>query len=370
MKEQSFYGFREKGKSARYQSFALEIVGGCQLRCGNCYRTPAQKLSLMPSTFVKKMIREAKEMGFAEIVLIGGEPTLHPELPRFIEFILEEGLSPILCTNGIRLADKKYCSNIIREGMTIVIHGLVPTSYKTMDDHVKMNGYMEKLVKAYKNVEAKRTKNITIVAEAVVIKPFLPHLLDFHIWCRNNGYIPFVELNRRGNNGELDNLSVSPEEVFNIFGQLQIWDLNNAENLTDHLLTPPAYGNKCTMSITGLHIKNFGHGNYGGVYSCCAQTVKHGDLKKQSLAEILADTGMLVFKNQDDWIVGPCRQCQYYFLCKGGCRGEAALTFKCARASCPTCWHIPKEIRNNPLEMAPKDCSGCPLEEKCGCHLQ
>ncbi len=369
MKKNGFYGFRETGKS-KLQSFALEIEAECQLKCGNCYRSFGNAAAPMPAKFVKRIIKEAKETGFAEIVLIGGEPTMHPLLPEFTEMILKEGLSPIICTNGIRLADKEYCKKILLPGTTIVIHGLIPIAAKAMDKHVKLKGYAKNLQEAYRNIEAMRTKDMTIVAEAVAIKPFLPKLMEFHKWCRVNGYIPFIELNRRGNNEHSSKLSVSAEELKKTFEELQIWDKNHYPNLADKVLTPPAYGTKCTMSITGLHVKNFSTENFSGVYSCCAQDICHGDLRKKSLQEILSDDSMIVFKEQDDWIVGPCKKCEHYSLCRGGCRGEAALKFGCPRASCPTCWHIPAEIRNDHEKMAPANCKNCPLESHLNCYLK
>ncbi|MFH1890268.1 MAG: radical SAM protein [Candidatus Kuenenbacteria bacterium] len=366
MTDKSFYGFREKSADAFFQSFALEIVAGCQLQCENCYKDFKNGLCPMPESFVKRMIHEAGEVGFSEIVLIGGEPTLHPGLPEFIEWTLEAGLSPIVCTNGMALANKNYCEKIALPNTTIVIHGLVPLPSTKMDEHVKFTGYADKLQEAYHNINTLRTsRDITVVAEAVVIKPFLPYLLEFHKWCRENDYIPFIELNRRKDNGQESELSVSPEELCKTFKVLQNWDKQNAAHLTDQVLSPPAYGTKCTMSITGIHVKNFGNNDYGGVYSCCAQTIRHGDLRKQSLGEIIYDPSMAVFKNQDQWIAGPCKTCKDYPACKGGCRGEATLAFGCPRSSCPACWRIPEKIRNDPNKMMPESCIGCPLEGKC-----
>jgi radical SAM protein with 4Fe4S-binding SPASM domain len=368
MNKESFYAFREKGAQSKFQSFALEIVSGCQLECGNCYRAPQKKIDPMSSDFISRMIMEAKESGFAEIVFIGGEPTLHPNLSKLLEKSLSEGLNPILCTNGVRLANKKYCERVVLDGMTVVIHGIVQAPGGIMDRHVNVHGYKDKLQAAYDNLnELRKHRDFTIVAEAVVIKPFLPHLLAFHKSCREEGYIPFIEFNRRGNNGCRNGLSASPEEVIGVFSQLQEWDLQNMPELADGLLTPPAYGNKCTMSITGLHVKNLGDGNFSGVYSCCAQTVCHGDLQEKTLREIIADPSIQIYKNQDKWIAGPCRDCDHYPICRGGCRGEATLTFGCPRASCPACWNIPPDVRHDPSIMMPATCVGCPLEHDTGC---
>lgn len=360
MEDKSFYGFREKGEKSRYQSFALELTSGCQLRCKNCYLSSnggRESKDFMPTDFVRKMISDAKELGFAEIVFIGGEPTLHPDLPELMQFVIASGLTPILATNGIKLAEKSFCERVILPGTTVVIHGLVPLLPEEMDEHVSSSGYLEVLKSAYRNIDMLRGAGITVVAEATVIKSFLPHLFLFHKWCREKGFIPFIEFNRRENSGRLNECSVAPEEVERLFQKIQRWDKENARELMDKALTPPAYGNKCTMSITGLHVKS----NFGA-YSCCAQTVSHGDVRKKSLSEILAAPSMRIFKDQDDWIAGPCKDCKLYPVCKGGCRGEANLAFGCPRASCPACWRIPAEVRNDPSVMMPASCKGCILE--------
>lgn len=368
--EKSFYGFREKGQGSRFQSFALELVAGCQLRCGNCYREPAKQKDpgLMPAEFVYRVIESARDAGFAEIVLIGGEPTLHNDLPKFIAAVLKNGLTPILCTNGLRLADDNYCHSLALPGTVVVIHGLIPMPTEEFDRHAQMPGYAERLKRAYQNLNPLRQEGVQVVSETVIIRPFLPYLSRFHKQCREDGLVPFIEINRRGNNGQPNGLSVAPEEIRDLFCQLQDWDIKNMPELADRTLTPPAYGNKCTMSITGLHVKNFGNGNFGGVYSCCAQTVCHGNLKKKSLAEIISDPSVLIFKDQDRWIAGPCRQCELYQACKGGCRGEAVLAFGCSRASSPACWHLAPGIRQNPKLMMPPNCDGCPIEGRAECR--
>lgn len=368
----SFYGFRETGMVNKYQSCALEIVTGCQLDCFNCYLDKTRQgrgngKNPMDSDFVYGVIKQARELGFFEIVFIGGEPTLHNQLPQFVEMTLGLGLSPIVCTNGIRLSDAQYCSKVALPGTTIVIHGLLPMPWHTMDSHVSYRQYTERLRESYLNLDRIRQKGVTVVAESTVITTFYDHLLEFHGWCREQGITPFVEVNRRGNNGKCSDISCSPEKVLELFQAMQGYDTENGYP-ADLLLVPPAYGQRCTMSVTGVHIKNFGQGDYGGVYSCCAQTIRHGDLKEQSLAEILKSPGMGVFKEQDNWIAGPCAECEHYAECRGGCRGEAALAFGCSRASCPVCWHIPEEVRNDSRVMMPPSCDGCPLEGHPDCH--
>lgn len=364
MANKGFYSFREHG--TRYGSFALELVPGnkCQLKCRNCYKPKISsglslKNSDMPDDFVFNAIRQAKEYGFAEIVFIGGEPTLHNSLPKFMEFTLRVGLTPILATNGIKLSDHEYAKKVALSGSTLVLHAPLPS--EVQDKHAGLNGYNKLLLKAYDNVLNR--EGVTIVGEVAILDEFFPHLTSAYQWCLERGVTPFFEASRRNDNGNCYSGNLSPEKIANAFRLLREVDPNQSGSLT-----PPAYRQPCTMSITGLHVKNFGDGNFGWVYSCCAQNIEHGDLCQQPLAAIMEQPSLEIFKNQDEWIAGPCKNCRHYAICRGGCRGEAFLTYGCPRASYP-CWHIPPKVRNNTWLMTPKTCDNCPLQDNPSCRL-
>ncbi len=362
-KNKGFYSFREKG--SQRGSFALELVPGssCQLKCKNCYKrngVPKLKKSNMPDEFVFEAIRQARDCDFAEIVFIGGEPTLHGSLPKFMKFVLEVGLTPILVTNGIKLASMEYANKMVLEGSTLVLHAPLPPDVQ--NNHVGQNGYNQLLLQAYKNILGR--KGVTVVGEITILDEFILHLGSTYQWCLNNSVIPFIEISRRSDSGNHYLGDASPENNRKIFELLKKIDPCPPE-----VLIPPAYGQPCTMSITGLHVKNFGNGDFDGVYSCCAQHIRHGNLDEQPLAIIMQKPSVEIFMFQDEWIVGPCRDCQHYPICRGGCRGEAFLTFGCPRASF-SCWYIPGEIRNNPSIMAPSTCDNCPLQDNSSCRLK
>ena len=68
---------------------------------------------------VRDAIGAARRRGITRISLLGGEPTLHPDLPLFIRHARGLGFSMIhLCTNGRRLAVKGYLDTLIAEGLT------------------------------------------------------------------------------------------------------------------------------------------------------------------------------------------------------------------------------------------------------------
>ena len=77
----------------------LEITGLCQLRCQHCYADSGPhgthgSLSVADWTSI---LDQACELGTSLVQFIGGEPTLHPGLPRLVTHALDLGLE-LRCT--------------------------------------------------------------------------------------------------------------------------------------------------------------------------------------------------------------------------------------------------------------------------------
>ncbi len=100
----------------------LELTAGCNLNCGHCYaesspsRVGEQHLA---SDLYIKIISDAAQLGCQRIQFIGGEPTLHNDLPRFLRAAQSARIPHIeVFTNGTRLSDKLI--EVLRETGTQV----------------------------------------------------------------------------------------------------------------------------------------------------------------------------------------------------------------------------------------------------------
>ncbi len=362
--------FRETTtENNNYQGFGIEIVpaGKCQLRCTNCYKgANASAKGDIPTEEVKDYIRQAYDAGFTEVPLLGGEPTLHRDIFQIMEFVREQSMKIILVTNAMIFANKKKAKQLEGLEATVVAHGYFPGGESVIDAHARRKGYGNKLRKAIKNL--KEVSDVELVMEMSLTEEFFEHAFDFFVHCREEGIIPFIEMSRLSDDRQITS-SISPEKILALFRSFQEYDQVHFPNLSPDAVFPPYYGDSCTMSQTGVHVKNFGNSDYGKVFSCCAQKVSHGNLRKQPLAKILQSPTFAVYQDQEKYIVGPCAECKIYDLCQGGCRGQALLKFGCPRASDPTCGHISKDVRKNVLKMAPSSCKGCPLEHDPHCNL-
>jgi|LZCG01.1.fsa_nt_gb pyruvate formate lyase activating enzyme len=84
---------------------ALAYTAGCNFRCPFCHNSELvlpekiRKLQLIPEDDILYFLRE-REKFLDALCITGGEPTLHDDLPRFIERVKRLGLLVKLDTNG------------------------------------------------------------------------------------------------------------------------------------------------------------------------------------------------------------------------------------------------------------------------------
>ncbi|MFD9945076.1 radical SAM/SPASM domain-containing protein [Nonomuraea sp. NPDC059023] len=85
--------------------FWAEITGKCQLACTHCYAGsgPDGTHGAMTATEWAAAITQARALGARMVQFIGGEPTLHPDLPTLIAHALGDGLQVEVYTNLVHV---------------------------------------------------------------------------------------------------------------------------------------------------------------------------------------------------------------------------------------------------------------------------
>lgn len=93
----------------------LTINRACNLRCEWCYaqETKFQKGDDMPFNMVTHLIDMCVSNGIMHYVLIGGEPTIHPDFFEIIEYIISKNCKTTIVTNGILLANDNFAKKMI-----------------------------------------------------------------------------------------------------------------------------------------------------------------------------------------------------------------------------------------------------------------
>jgi MoaA/NifB/PqqE/SkfB family radical SAM enzyme len=116
------------GERERTAIIWMELTGRCQLECIHCYANsgPHGAAGGMKLTDWKRALDEAAEMGANFVQFIGGEPTLHHDLPELVKYALNNEIEVEIFTNlahcpasiwemfrrrGVRLATSYYSAD-------------------------------------------------------------------------------------------------------------------------------------------------------------------------------------------------------------------------------------------------------------------
>ncbi|MFZ0335987.1 MAG: radical SAM protein, partial [Candidatus Acidiferrales bacterium] len=85
----------------------ITLTANCNLRCVGCrYGRDFMPGAQLSWPIVRDLLDDCKEMGICSVRFYGGEPLLHKDLVRMVEYSVRLGLHTWLTTNGILLRDK------------------------------------------------------------------------------------------------------------------------------------------------------------------------------------------------------------------------------------------------------------------------
>jgi SynChlorMet cassette radical SAM/SPASM protein ScmF len=98
-------GKKGKGEYSLNQIY-FYLTEGCNLRCRHCWITPKFQDGdlIYPSLdfgLFRSIIEQAKPLGLSGVKLTGGEPLLHPQISKILDFIRAENLRLTVETNGV-----------------------------------------------------------------------------------------------------------------------------------------------------------------------------------------------------------------------------------------------------------------------------
>lgn len=139
---ETFY-FLSKFYNLRKTTMSVEIVSSCNLRCPGCWvnfshgLSSTKSIEIMDADILETTLEFGRNMGISKLSLLGGEPTLHPQLPEIIKKAFTLGYEKVsITTNGVFASSKieelasSNLSNISFsiDGSTPEIHNMIRPS--------------------------------------------------------------------------------------------------------------------------------------------------------------------------------------------------------------------------------------------------
>ena len=126
---------RFRGGPHRPLMAMVEITARCNMACPLCFAGSTKNGADLPLAEITRRLRNLLHTaGPVPLQISGGEPTMHPQLPKIICGARELGFTKIeLVTNGIRISEQgEYLKRLVEEGLTSVylqFDGLRKTTY-------------------------------------------------------------------------------------------------------------------------------------------------------------------------------------------------------------------------------------------------
>ncbi len=149
----------------------LQVVRHCNHLCGFCsnpttpYTHDFDSMRVLVDDFVAR--------DYFGIILTGGEPTLHPDLPRIAEYASASGLHVRLITNGSRLAQPDFAKALADAGVQLAhvsIYSVRP------DVEAQLRGTAGTLPAAYAALDNAAKYGIEVNVNCVINKLNAGHL--------------------------------------------------------------------------------------------------------------------------------------------------------------------------------------------------
>lgn len=149
----------------------IQVVRHCNHFCGFCSNPTTPYVHTFDT--MKVLVDDFVERGYFGVILTGGEPTLHPELPKIAGYARERGLHVRMITNGSRLADEDFAREMADAGLQLVhvsVYSVRP------DVEEELRGSKGTLERAFKAIDNAHRFGIEVNINCVINKLNADHL--------------------------------------------------------------------------------------------------------------------------------------------------------------------------------------------------
>lgn len=149
----------------------IQVVRHCNHFCGFCSNPSTPYVHTFDT--MRALVDDFVARDYFGVILTGGEPTLHPELPRITEYAREQGLHVRLITNGTRLAEPEFARRLASAGLQLAhvsVYSVRP------EVEAKLRGIEGTLERAFLAIDAAHLAGIEVNINCVINRLNADHL--------------------------------------------------------------------------------------------------------------------------------------------------------------------------------------------------
>ena len=182
----------------------IQVLRHCNHHCGFCSNPKTPETHSLES--LRALVDDLVERDYFGVILTGGEPTLHPELPRVCEYARKRGLHVRMITNGTGGDDPDLYRRLADAGLQLV-HVSIYSTRPEVEESIR--GVPSTLTQAHAAIESAHACGITVNINSVINRLNADHLdetveklLELHphiphfVWNNLDPSMGWAELNR------------------------------------------------------------------------------------------------------------------------------------------------------------------------------
>jgi len=326
-----------------------EITDKCNLKCKHCNVIPGSQnleLSFKELKYIADMLIKNN---IFKLSITGGEPLLHSDFFKLLEYLISHNIIPFILSNGILIDDSKIdkLKSIGIEEIQISLDGAVAYKHENIRNQ---SGIFRKTIKNCKKI----VKNgIALYLNTVITKENINDVNDLINLALDLGATSIRFVDAVPVSEYLLKNTLKANELFELVSFL----IKKQQELSNQLLIQLP----CTKFI---HSKNYNNllriiGDDKNSLYCEAGTVMctitangniipctyfrdekyvAGNLFVNDLEEIWRNSTVLKYFRNIGNMPSTCINCELVKMCRGGCRAISLYEKKNIAAKDPRCW--------------------------------
>jgi radical SAM protein with 4Fe4S-binding SPASM domain len=298
----------------------LALTYRCNNDCHHCYNARSRNYPELSVESWQKIIDQIWDLGIPHIVFTGGEPTLYHGLPELVAYAENKGLITGLNTNGRKLADQSFLTELVNAGLDHVQITFESHDAEIHNHMVAAKNAWAETVAGLKNVLLTplyvMTNTTLLTHNAASLQATLNFLAELGVPTIGLNALIYSGKGETVDTGlkeaELPPLLEIARQITESHGQRLIW------------YTPTQYchfnpiqlnlGIKgCTAALYNMCVES-----NGDVIPCQSYYQSLGNLLEDSWQDIWEHPLAIQLRNRLDIPEG-CRSCDFLPECGGGC---------------------------------------------------
>lgn len=178
-------------------SATIEITSKCNLECKYCFaESGGRKCNELALDSVKAIIDGLASLGNSHFLIMGGEPTLHRDFFKIVDYVKRKDLHVGFSTNGLRLTDS-FCHELASYGINynvyVSLDTIDPLSYKCITGR-------DKFTTVVTGMQSLKNNGIEFALSCVVIQQNIGILDEIYQFAYRHGasFLNLIRFNVEG----------------------------------------------------------------------------------------------------------------------------------------------------------------------------